>query len=189
MALFSIAIKQSWDTAGITRRKWSNVFFADAPNADAAAALGVNLWTTYLRGAARTTVFAYEVYATSLLQGDDVYKIQSVPAAQSRGTLAIPSGEAYAPKNCLSITIPASQGRPSRKYWRPGLWESDVVAGQAVNSTLVQAVESAFNSMLVTELLVDPDGQPLTGQVVARFTSRAFGRESAENVPLPPPQG
>lgn len=189
MALYSVSIRQSWDIPGINRRKWSNVVFIDAPNADAAAAAGIGLWEVHLRNAARTNVFCYEVYATSVTQGDDDYAVQVTPEAFSRGTLPIGNGEPYAPKNCLSVTLRAVAGRPSRKFWRPGLWEGDVVAGQAVGAALVAAVETAWSGVLAENIVRDPDNQALIGAPLVRFTSRAFGRESAENLPSPPPAG
>ncbi len=186
MAIYSIALRQSWDISGINRRKWSNVFFADAANPAAAAALGVGLWVNYLRTAVRQAVFCYEVYATSIAVGDELYAVQTVPEASQRGTLTNGSGEPYEPKSCVSVRILASQGRPSRKFWRPGLWEGDVVAGQTVNPTVTSAIESAFNDMLVNELLVDPDGQLLSSGVVTRYTTREFGRESTEGLPTVP---
>lgn len=189
MALYSVSLRQSWDPAGITRRKWSNVFFVDAPSSVAAAAAGVGLWTGFLRNASRSVVFCYEVYATSVQTLDDDYTVQTVPEAQQRGALPNGTGEFYAPRNCISVTIRATAGRPSRKFWRPGLFENDVVAGQAVGVQVTQPIEDAFNAALGGGSWLDPDGQVLLSDVVTRFTSRSFGRESTENLPTPPPQG
>lgn len=186
MAIYSVQLRQSHDVPGITRRKWSNVVFFDAPNANAAAAAGVGLWQAYLRNAVRVSVFCYEVYATSLLSGDDDYTVQTVPNADQRGTIAVGAGEPYDPTVCVSVTIRASAGRPSRKFWRPGLWEGDVQSGQAISPALVALVEAAWNNALGAVAMVDPDGQALSAPVVARYSRRQLGRESAENLPAPP---
>lgn len=186
MPLYSVSLRQSWDITQAPRRKWSNTFFFDAPNATAAAAAGVGLWTGFLRNAARSIVFCYEVYATSVLEGDDDYFVQPMTAGLERGTLTPPAGEEYDPVVCASVTIRASSGRPSRKYWRPGLREADVVQGTTLVPAVVAAVEAAFNDALANVPLVDPDGQTLIAPVVVRYSRRKFGRESTENLPSVP---
>lgn len=186
MAIFSVNLRQSWDQNQGVQRKWSNVFFFEAPSSVAAAAAGVGLWTGFLRNAVRTSVFCYEVYATSLLEGDDEYTVQTMTPGLERGTLVVPTGEAYDPTVCIAVTIRASSGRPSRKYWRPGLKESDVVAGSSIVPALVAQVEAAFNAALDATPLVDPDGQALSSPVLARYSRRKFGRESVEGVPAVP---
>lgn len=189
MAIFLVSLRQSHDMQGQTRRKWSNTFFVDAPNAAAAAAWGVALWQGYLREAVRERVWCYEVYATSLQEGDDSYAVQGVPEAQQRGTLPAGSGEPYGREYCVSVTIPAEEGRPSRKFWRPGLTEGDITNGETISLNLVNTIEYVFNSALSEVSAVDPDGQALTGPVRARLSLRRLGRESAENLPAPPPLG
>jgi hypothetical protein len=189
MPLYSVSLRQSWDIVGTNRRKWSNVFFKEAPNATAAAAWGVGAWVADLRNASRTACFCYEVYATSVTEGDDDYAVQTVPQGSSRGSIGTPGTDAYFAPVCISVTIQAESGRPSRKFWRPGLFEGDISGGQTVVPTLIQAIEGAFSFFVENAVPADPDGQILQGGVVARLTRRNFGRESTENLPQPPPQG
>lgn len=189
MAIYIVSLQQSHDMPAQTRRKWSNVFHVDAPNAAAAAAWGVGLWTGYLRDAVRERVWCYEVYATSQVSGDDDYIVQGVQEAQQRGTLPAGSGEPYGREYCIAVTIPAAQGRPSRKFWRPGLTEGDITNGETISLSLVNTIEYVFNGALENVDAVDPDGQALVGPVRARLSLRRLGRESAENLPAPPPLG
>lgn len=189
MALYQTALRMSHDMAGTTRRKWSNVFFFDAPNAEAAAAAGIGLWSGYLRAAAAFDIFCYEVYATSLAALDEDYAVQTMTVGLERGQLPLGAGEPYDFTVCASVTIRASSGRPSRKFWRPGFREGDIVGGQTINSSLVTAIEAAFNDALLNTPLVDPDGQALQAPVVVRYSRRKLGRESAENLPSPPAVG
>lgn len=189
MAIYSVSLRQSHDFSSQSRRKWSNVFFVDAANAAAAAAWGVALWQEYLRQAVRAPVWCYEVYATSLQQGDDDYFVQGVPPGSQRGTMAGGTGEIYGREYCVAVTIPAAQGRPSRKFWRPGLTEGDITNGEHLNQAVVDTIESVFNDALGIVEAVDPDGQQLQPPVRARLSLRRLGRESAENLPAPPPQG
>lgn len=187
MPLYSVSFRLSWDIPGTNRRKWSNVFFKDAPTAVAAAAWGVGSWVQDLRNAARDRVFCYEVYATSVAPGDDDYTVQAVPVDSQRGTLPAPETDPYWPQTCLSVTMQAEAGRPSRKFWRVGLFEGDVTGGQTVTPGLVAAVTDVFNLFLENSLPQDPDGQALQVGAQVRLTSRQFGRESGENLPSPPP--
>ena len=189
MALYHVSLRQSHDLANTTRRKWSNSFFVEAPSAAAAAAWGVGLWEGYLRQAVRERVWCYEVYATSVIEGDDDYIVQGVPPGSQRGQLPAGSGEPYGKEYCVSVTIPAVAGRPSRKFWRPGLTEGDITNGENLSLGLVNTIESVFNSALGAVAMLDPDGQTLVGPVRARLSIRRLGRESGENLPAPPPLG
>lgn len=191
MTLYHTSLRLSWDIVGITRRKWSNSFYVEAANSAAAAAVVVGLWVNALRGGARERVFAYEVYATDLLEGTTDYTVQAVPEGSQRGTLVTGVGEAYEPKTCVSVTIPVAASRPSRKFWRPGLYEGDVIAGQTLDTALVSSVQTAWGEALFLGegVLRDPDGQAWGTSAVYRLSSRRFGRESAENLPVPPPLG
>ena len=191
MPLYQVSWRQAHDVTFPTRRKWSNVLYLDAPTALSAAAAGVVGWEAFLRNAQTTTVFCYEVYARDLNPLTDDYAVQPVPAGFQRGTLPPNSGERYLPKVCLALTLQATAGRPSRKFWRVDIRESDVVEGQSFNPTFLTSIVEAWNDFLDTETAgwKDPDNQPLLSVARTRLTTREFGRESTVDVPLAPPVG
>jgi hypothetical protein len=191
MALYKVALRKAHDVTWPQRRKWSTTFYVSAESAVSAATTIVNAWDDHLKGATRNNVFAYEVYATSVTEGDADYNIQTVPAGIQRGTAGAGSGELYRPDVCVSVTIPVAGSRPSRKFWRWGLTEGDISNGVALGGGIPEAIAGAFNAML-TELagvLVDPDGQALQSGVVLRLTRRSFGRLAGLNLPEPPAVG
>lgn len=192
MPLYVTSLRKSWDIPGITRRKWSNTFYVNAPSAAAAAAALVTAWNTTLRAAATDRVFAYEVYATDLVEGTTDYALQAIAPGSQRGQIPYQtSAEPYDPIVCASVTIPVPGSRPSRKYWRPGLNETDVIGGQALAPALVEAIRTAFNDLIgeFDAIWYDVDGQEWQTPVTVRYTRRRLGRESAENLPSPPPFG
>lgn len=191
MALYKVSWRKSWDTANIARRKWSTTIYIEAASSVAAAAAGVGMWVSFLRQACRNTVFCYEVYATDLVPGTSDYTVQGVPAGSQRGTLALTGlGEPYLPKACISVTIPVTGSRPSRKFWRPGLFEADVVNGEGLLTTIGDVVKAQWDAALAAaSSLRDPDNELLTANVTVRLTTREFGRESTNLPPEPPPVG
>lgn len=194
MALYKSSLRMANDVTWAKRVKWSNTFFISAPNAPSAAAIIAGAWQSALRNAVRNTVFAYEAYATSVLEGDEDYSVVPIPAANSRGFLPVPAGagQQYAPNICVAVSMRTlGGGRPSRKFWRPGLYEGDVDNGINVNADLVNAIETSFASFIENagEFLVDPDGQEFEQIVIARLSNRKLGREASENLPAPPPVG
>jgi hypothetical protein len=192
MALYRTSLRMAHDNSWLDRRKWSNTFFLEAANATAAAAALAVAWEGALKGAARNTVFAYEAYATDLGASTDDYAVVAIPSGQQRGTLAPPAdSEIYLPKVCFAVTLAASAGRPSRKFWRPGLYEGDVFQGRQIEGGLLTAVTGAFVAFvaLVGANLRDPDGQALSGVSRIRLTTRSFGRTASVDLPDPPAVG
>ena len=89
----------------------------------------------------------------------------------------------------MTLLVPDS--RPSRKFWRLGLYEGGVVDGVTVAPSLVTAVRDAFVAFIgaFEGALRDPDGQALTGVGRITLTTREFGRTAGSDVPEPPPVG
>lgn len=177
------------DTTWPQRRKWSTTFYLNAANAAAAAAALVSAYVANLRPATDQTIFAYEVYATSALEGDDDYTVVSVPPSQQRGTLAVGSrGELYLTKAVVTTDLRAVAGRPSRKFWRMGLREGDVVSGAELQGYAVAEVQEAFDNFIIQldGVLVDPDGQAINAVGKIRLSTREFGRTAGADVPAPP---
>lgn len=188
---FRASLRLASDLPGQPPRKWSNTFYCEAPNAAAACALIVAGWVNYLAATCRERVYAYQVYATDLLPGTDSFFVQNIPSGQQRGTLPALSSDPYLPKACVSITIPVGASRPSRKFWRPGLYEGDVINGVSINTTLADFIYEGWNDFIVNAegALLDPDRQPWEANPQLRLTTREFGREATADVPIPPPLG
>lgn len=192
MTLYRVALRMAHDNSWLDRRKWSNTFFVEAANAPAAAAAIAVAWDSELKAAAHTTVFAYEAYASDTAEGTDDYAVVAIPPSEQRGTISPPSdSEIYLPKVCVAVTLSAAAGRPSRKFWRPGLYEGNVFQGRQLDSTLSTAINAAFGAFitLMGSSLRDPDGQAITGVSRIRLTTRSFGRTASVDLPDPPPVG
>lgn len=191
MALYKVSWRFAHDATFIVRRKWSNVLYVDSPSSVAAAAAGVVAWEDTLRNGMSTNIFCYEVYATSVASGDDDFTVQAVTPGNQRGNLVSSAGDLYLPKVCLAVTLPVTGSRPSRKFWRIDLRESDIVNGITLNPAVVNAVRLAWDFTISNGagLWRDVDGQVISGVGRIRLTTREFGRESTVDLPEPPPVG
>lgn len=196
MALFKVAIRQALAPALVTIRKWSNTFQLNASNGTEAAEFGIDLWENYLRNAVRTMVFAYEVYATDVgpdgagTPGTQNFASLPVPQASQRGTIAWNSAteSLYWRDVCLQVELMVPNSRPDRKYWRPGLVESDFDQnGTWSSGGLVTAIEDRFNTITTLGLVLDGDGSTFSGAQVSKVGSRRLGRESGFDLPPAPP--
>lgn len=190
MALFKTSLRLAHDVTWPNRRKWSNTFYVDAANPAAAAAAIAGAWTLLFRNAADTTIFAYEAYATDMTPGTDVYATVPIAIGNQRGT-RVGESQPYLTKACLAVTLNAVAGRPSRKFWRFGLRETDVENGVSVTSEVATLVRDIFDEALgeLSLTFLDPDGQALTSVARITLTTREFGREAGNDVPIPPPVG
>ena len=190
MARYKTSLRKAFDSSINPRRKWSTTFIVEAASATAAAAALVVGWQNFLREACRSHVFAYQVYATSVLANDEDYVIQNIPVQYQRGTLTKPNDEPYKATVCVGVELQTvGGGRPSRKFWRPGLFEGDIAAGTNFVGNIHQLVAVQFADFLdnASGVVVDPDGQAFqTGVPVTYLTDRRFGDESANNVPNAP---
>lgn len=191
MALYRTSLRMAHDVTFSQRRKWSNTFYVEAPNATAAAAAVAVGWESALRGGVRANIFAYEVYATDLLPGTEDYDVVTIPSGLARGTIGLQASQNYLLKACLGVVLRVSGSRPSRKFWRCGLNELDVVDGVSVGGTIIDLVENAFGEFLVEMggALRDPDGQPFEDVGRIYLTTREFGRTAGYDVPEAPPVG
>lgn len=174
------------------RRKWTNTYYVEAANPTAAAAAVAVGWTAHLRNAAYRSVFAYEVYATDLAEGTELYAVVGIPTGQQRGTLNAPADqEEYLTKACAAVTLTVPDSRPSRKFWRPGFYEGGIVDGVSIFPSIVTAIREAFEDFIdaFEGQLRDPDGQAITGVGTIKLTTREFGRTAGSDLPEPPPVG
>lgn len=192
MAIFRTVLRMASDIVDQVQRKWGPTFYVEAASPTAAAtALAVG-WADSLRQTCRERVYAYEVYATDLAPLTDNYTVVSIAQGSQRGALVTPApAEPYLPKVCVAVTLLVENSRPSRKFWRPGLYEVDITNGVTVAAPLLASIRDNFSIFVESfnGFLVDPDGQPITGVGPLRLTTREYGRESTVDVPTPPPLG
>lgn len=191
MALFFVQLRQAIEIGGSTLYKWSNIFYADVGDVSDAASVGVSLWTNALRNAARTDVYCYQVYARDVLSGTDIFTTVNVPQGSQRGTLTPPVSQPYFRSAVVTVTIPVALSRPSRKFWRPGLREADVIDGTDLDTSLAGDLQAAFDLVFNTGNITwrDPDGELLSGPVTLKLGSRRLGDESTADLPIAPPRG
>lgn len=192
MPIYKVSLRKAHDASWPDRRKWSNTFYLNTANAAAAASAMVVAWVDYLRDAVRTTVFAYSVFASSIAEGDSDFIENSIPVELQRGTFVpdgVTAGEPYLLKACSSVKILVAGSRASRKFWRPGLYEGDIVSGRALVAPFAARIVSQFNTMIGDGggIWVDPDNEPYAQGVTQRVTTREFGREASIDVPEAPP--
>lgn len=193
MPLYRVALRLAHDTSWTQRRKWSYSFHVSAANAAAGAAVIVGGWAAHLATSHRFSVFAYEAYASSVVEEDTDYAVQSIIPGQQRGTLGAGSGlgDPYLLKACVSIALNVPGSRPARKFARPGLYELDSSDGVNLAPASLAAFTSGWASFVTAleGVLTDPDGQGITGIGRVRLSTREFGRTAGNDVPAPPPMG
>lgn len=187
MALYRVAWRLAHDVTWPARRKWTTTAFVDAASAIMAGAAAAAAWTAYLRAATFDTVFCYEVYASDMVPGTDNYYTQSITPGSQRGTIASSGmGEPYLLKACVTTSLNVTGSRPSRKFWRPGLYELAVVNGVGITTALDTAIRNAWAGLCSDETFVDPDGQLYNSVGTLRLGTREFGRYAGNDVPSPP---
>lgn len=199
MALYAVSLRQARERGGVPLYKWSNRFYTEADSSFVAASRGVAWWATYLRNAARTDVWCYQVYATDVAPPNaggtpttSDFTILPVSQGDARGNLSTQSTEpgAYWRDLSLVVELRVPNSRPDRKFWRPGFMESDFnFSGVFENILLLSAVFSSFNNLLQTGELRSGDGEFITSVTPRRATTRRLGRLAFYDLPSPPPVG
>lgn len=191
MALHRVSLRMAHDSTWPNRRKWSNTFYVDTANPAAAAAFVAGVWQLHFRNAADSSVFAYEAHASDMVAGTDNFATVGIPQGFQRGLRAGGSTEKYLTKACIAVTLTAASGRPSRKFWRFGLRETDVVQGASIEAGVTTLITDWFNEALqeLATKFLDPDGQILTAVQKTTLTTREFGRDAGNDVPDAPPVG
>ena len=193
MPLFKTSLRLATDQPGIPARKWSNTFYLETNSVIDAANRVRDGWIQYLRGAARQRVYAYEVYATDLNAATETFAVLPIAPGSQRGIIIDPAGglQPYLPKACAAVTLSVLGSRPSRKFWRPGFLEDDIIDGVQIQPALVTLITNQFAQFIdgLFGALVDPDVQEIAGVSKIRLTTREFGREATADVPAPPALG
>lgn len=185
MPLFRAELRLAAERQGTPWRKWRNTFYIVEADAAGAADQCRNAWEVVLRNHCRAFVYAYEVYATDLVPNTSNYVLMPVDTEFQRGNLDAGS-DFYALEHCLAISIAVPNSRPSRKFWRPGLLESDFVDGVFQNTTLRDQIIEDWNTMIGNNANYDVDGEPWTSVLSVKQSIRRLGRTAPFSVPAGP---
>jgi hypothetical protein len=193
MAIYRTSLRMAHDATWNQRKRWTTTFHVQASTAAIAAQSVADAWDTWLRDGTSSIVFAYEVYATDLLAATSDYEVVPIPAGVQRGKVvgSTATSERYLGKACATVTLSVPGSRPSRKFWRFGFTEADVVGGTDLTGPVQTAIGNAFGNFItaMSGALVDPDGQPITSVRSVKFSTRNFGRQAGSDLPLPPAVG
>lgn len=169
-------------------RKWSNQYFHQASTVTAALAWAYSVWVSLEKPFHYDDVYCYEVYVNDT--SDAPYSVgytDPIVHVDAFGSLASGSAGQKAPTFVVArVDFPVTASRPSRKFYRPVLRETDFDGDQ---------LSTGFTSVLATALanlgtiggFYDVDGQVWLGTFsVKGITSRRMGKAAALGVPPAP---
>ena len=188
MTLFRTELRFATDPAGTPYRKWRTTFYIDTSSTEAAASALGDSWINTLRSCVRDRVYAYQVYATDLDPESAIYSLIPIDPAFQRGDLSTTT-DMYNFDICLAVAISVPASRPSRKFWRPGLMESDMTNGIFTNTALADLTTDAFNTIIEEGIYRDIDGDFWQAVLTIKQSNREMGRLAAFDVPAGPPLG
>lgn len=184
MALFRVVPRLAFNEA-IAAFKWSNVFYTDQPTVQAAAAWGIGLWDTAWRLAHSTQTFCYEVYASDLVEGTDVYTTVAHDLNPNIFGAKVPAGELMPSWNVARMDINTPSGRPSRKFIR-GPWGENDITYDSFTSGAQNALQNAGAALFTYGGAFDEDGQPFTGFALRGVSAKRLGKLAGLAVPSKP---
>lgn len=188
LPLFRVMTRLAHDVNASRPYKWSYTWYTDDMAPQGAAQQGVTAWTTYLRNFHRVNCYCYQVYASSVLEGDINFSMAAPVSNMRRGALGN-EGDPLPNFTTLRIDLNVDGSRPSRKFLRIPLGAQDVESGVFTNTTLGTAILANMQGMLDTQEWVDPQGSLLTGVTLFGITSRRVGRDAYNDVPVGPAIG
>lgn len=192
MSLWKLTIKKAVNTGGLAY-KWSNTYFAEAATATEALSTAASIWINGERLFHNQLAFAYEFYVNNT--ADPPFTPGTVGTVLPEVRRGIrPANLVDVPQvmpafNVLRVDFPVPVSRPSRKFYRIPLLETDVTS-QQITVDLAEDVQEGVNYIASLPAIRDPDGQPFGGTGINRgITSRRLGREAALAVPVGPAFG
>lgn len=192
MSLWKAQIKKAINSSGLAY-KWSNTYFVEAETATEALSAAANIWLNGERLFHNQLAFAYEFYVNNTADPHFTPGTVGTVLPEVRRGLR-PATVLDVPQvlpsfNVVRVDYPVPASRPSRKFYRVPLLESDV-SDQQVSVALAEDLQEGANYIASLPAIRDPDGQPYGGVGVNRgITSRRLGREAALAVPTGPAFG
>lgn len=192
MPLYQVSLRKAINTSGIAY-KWSNRYFVQSPDVASALQSGINFWVLAEATFHNQLAFCYEVYANNTEDPPNTPgTVQSVPVGDQRGNRP---GNASSVSillplwNVARIDFSVVASRPSRKFYRIPLLETDVTSAQ-LDPDISGAIIAGAALIATAGESRDVDNQLFTGSVSTPvLTSRRLGREAAFNVPAGPAFG
>lgn len=153
---------------------WTNRYLVDiAPNAAGAPAL-ISAIVAAERTCHYSAVFFTKVRHRTLAVGDDDFSTTQIGYF---GTRAIGT-EALIPLfNVVRVDFSVGDGRPSRKYLRGCITETDF-QGDVLTGTILSGIMPQYiNGIVAIQNVVDPQGDDLvSGQVILQVAMRQLRR-------------
>lgn len=164
--------------------KFSYAYFVNAGTLGDAANAAQQIWQQ-LRQGHSSDAYCYEVYVSDLVENTTNYVIMPIGAGVASGMLPV-IDNALPTFNVVRVELNVIGGRPSRKYHRLPLAESNIGNG-LLNTTTLAAISDAHNAVLnnVPEVC-DESGNGFNGVVIKGITSRRLGKWAYTNVPPKP---
>lgn len=186
MPLFLVQTRKATQLYG--GRKWSNQYFTNKSTVTAALAWGYSVWVSMEKAFHYDDIYCYEIYVNEV--GDAPYSVgytDAVVAADAYGTLsASAAGQKSQTFVTLRVDFPVTASRPSRKFYRPVLRESDY-DGDNLSGAFATIVNAALGNIPSIGGFYDVDGQVWIGSWTLRgLTSRRMGKLAALAVPSAP---
>lgn len=191
MALYRVLTRLAAGGSGFPDAyKWSYVWYCEASTAVDAANWGASLWVDHMRGAHTNYAYCYEVYASDLVPNTTNYTVLAMAAGVQRATGGSPSSELYLTDTAIRVELTVSGGRPSRKYWRPPLFEEQVgPGGRTVSAGVLTTLNAALTGITNDPDIRDESGNLFTGYVIKSVSTRRLGKFARTALPLPPAFG
>jgi hypothetical protein len=186
MALFLCQVRKA--TQLYSGRKWSNQYFHVASTVTAALDWAYSVWVDIEKDFHYDDCYAYEVYVNDTEDApNSIGYTRPVALADAYGSLVSVGAGQKAPTFVTArVDFPVTASRPSRKFYRPVLRESDF-DGDNFTGTFPAALNTALNNITAVGGFYDVDGQVWVGtHILKGITSRRMGKLAALAVPAPP---
>lgn len=195
MGLFRTVLRQAiGGGASPDAYKWSNIWYVDAADVEAAANQMITVWEDILRPSCTQMVYAYEVYASDLVPDTTNFTTIGIVPGHQRGTSSTATGDGtdfYTPAVALRIDMHVAGGFASRKWVRVGLNEAAVAPGGLTmsNTSWQTAISNAYNDVTEVSGMVDESGHPFTGATLVGIRAKRLGKFARFDLPIPPAFG
>lgn len=184
MALFRVITRLALRTSA-DAYTWSYVWYVEEADVEAAAVYGRDeIWPS-LAVCHKAYTYCYQVYASDLVPSTTNYTVIGVDAGDQPGLIAA-SSQLYRASTVVRVELNVAGGRPSRKFVRPALEETDITNGTTLEADIIDAINGAFTDILAASALRDESGNTFSGYTIAGLSDRRLGKFARNDVPPAP---
>lgn len=186
MPLYLVQVRKA--TQLYSGRKWSNQYFHNTTTVTSALDWAISVWTDIERAFHYDDCYCYEVYVNDTTDApNSIGYTRPMPLATAYGSLPAGAAGQKAPTFVVArVDFPVTASRPSRKFYRPVLRETDF-DGDNFTGSFPAALNTALNGIGTLGGFYDVDGQVWVGtHTLKGITSRRMGKLAALAVPAPP---